>query len=152
MLKSKSILFVIICLLLLAAAVCGCGASGEVESIDIRLMSVSLSTGLDIQLIPRDSKGFLVKTEGSLDARLWSQAGFGGAANYDFTVQEWEDLKVSSGDYTQSQGASINLPYSEDFFSINSYGSLEVTLTLPDGRSFADTINDILILELYSGC
>ena len=152
MIKHKLLLSVLACLLLLLAIVaCGCNSSNQanVESIEASLRVVNMDTGLEILLIPRGSQGFIVKTDGILDAKLWLQESLGGEVRYDQLIQGWDDIQISIDDYTLFQGVKVDLIYDEEIFCEDTYGSLEVTLTTPDGKSLTDTISDIAISENY---
>jgi|GEM_PF-5795685 len=151
MIKHKLLLSILACLLLLAIVACGCNSinQAKVESIEARLRVVNMDTGLEILLIPRGSQGFIIKTDGILDARLWLQESLGGAVRYDQLIQGWDDIQISIEDYTRFQGVKVDLMYDEEIFYEDAYGSLEVTLTTPDGKSLTDTISDIAISESY---
>jgi hypothetical protein len=43
----------------------------EVNFLDLELRVVRLGCGLEILLIPKSDDGFLVETNGSIDAKLW---------------------------------------------------------------------------------
>ena len=91
--------------------------------------------GIQFVIRPQDVEGFMVKAEGSLNTKLWSQPD-------DFKeekgelIQEWNDIHVTKKDYTEDLIARIRLEY-DDYAPVpGERGILEVTLTIPDGRSF----------------
>jgi len=78
--KTTIISFILTSLIVLPFVLSGCNAGTssqpkEVSSIKLQIRAVKLNTGLEILLIPRDSEGFLVETEGIIDAELWMQYG-----------------------------------------------------------------------------
>jgi len=90
-----------------------------------------------IQFVVRlqDADGFMVKAEGSLSARLWSQPDVLKEEKGKL-IQEWSDIHVTKKDYTEDLLARIRLGYNDYTPVLGERGILEVTLTLPDGRSF----------------
>ena len=131
----------------------GCGTTdeqAEVASLTIDLRAVTLNTGIDIILIPQDSQGFLVQAEGSMDVKVWLQYGKGGDPLYDYIVQEWNGVQVSSSDYTSLKGAIISLLYDEGKTFSNVYGNMEITFTTTDGKTLTATLGDIPISQAYS--
>lgn len=127
-----------------AMAVLACSCAGTLTDIEGVGFIVSGAVNWDddpepdgIQFVirPQDVEGFMVKAEGSLNTKLWSQPD-------DFKeekgelIQEWNDIHVTKKDYTEDLIARIRLEY-DDYAPVpGERGILEVTLTIPDGRSF----------------
>lgn len=127
-----------------AAAVLACSCAGTPEDIEAVGLIVSGAVNWDddpepdgVQFVirPQDVEGFMVKAEGSLNAKLWSQPD-------DFKeekgklIQEWSDIHVTKKDYTEDLIARIRLEYNDYAPVPGERGILHVTLTMPHGRSF----------------
>jgi hypothetical protein len=125
----------------------GNGASGA-TSIDIRVREINRS-GLQILLMPENDNSLLVETEGSISAKLWFQSDFSPNIEKGYLIQEWNDISITGEDYTPSRGAAIDLNYNEERVLLNIYGILEVTLTLPDGKTLDVEKYDLMISEEY---
>jgi len=113
----------------------------DIEAVDL---IVSAATNWDddlepdgVQLIvsPQDDTGLVLKAEGSLNARLWSQPD-ASKEEKGKLIQEWSDIHITKKDYTEDLIARIRLEYNDYTPVLCERGILEVTLTLPDGRSF----------------
>jgi hypothetical protein len=99
--------------------------------------------------MPKNDNSLLVETEGSISARLWFQSGFSPNIEKGYLIQEWNDISITGEDYTPSRGAAIDLNYNEERVLLNIYGILEVTLTLPDGKTLDVEKYDLMISEEY---
>jgi hypothetical protein len=92
--------------------------------------------GVAFALRPQDADGFMVKAEGILNARLWSQPDrFAGEKGE--LIQEWNGIRVTRRDYDKGDlAARIRLEYADYKPALGECGILEVTFTLPGGKSF----------------
>jgi len=120
----------------------------DIKSVDL---IVSAATNWDddpepdgVQLIvrPQDDTGLVLRAEGSLNARLWSQPD-ASKEKKGKLIQEWSDIYVTKKDYTEDLLARIRLEYNDYTPVLGERGILEVTLTLPDGRSFTSEESNI---------
>ena len=155
--KNKLLLPILTCLLLLATTLLASGCDNttnntttisndtDIISIQVNVVSVYTNKGLEIMLIPRDSKGFVVEAEGTLNAKLWLQYGSGSEPILGDLICEWNNLQISKDDYTRFLGANIELIYTEVLDLWNAVGFLEVTFISPDGSYLVNTYNSILI-------
>ncbi|MBM3118511.1 MAG: hypothetical protein FJ006_03000 [Chloroflexi bacterium] len=92
--------------------------------------------GVAFALRPQDADGFMVKAEGNLSARLWSQPDRF-VENKGELIQEWNDIRVTRRDYDKRDlAARIRLEYADYKPAPSECGILEVTFTLPGGKSF----------------
>jgi hypothetical protein len=127
------------------------GQVKEVSSLDLQLQLVRADKSIGILLIPRSDDGFLVKTDGSIDAKLWVQIGNGDEAEVtDHLVHEWNSIQLTREDYTAFQGASIELVHNQEVTFRDAYGFLDLTLTMPDGKVLTVELADIAISENYN--
>ena len=137
-----SIAFPVLACFAMVVLACSCaGALTDIEAVGF-IVSGAVNwdddpepDGIQFVIRPQDVEGFMVKAEGSLNTKLWSQPD-------DFKeekgelIQEWNDIHVKKKDYTEDLIARIRLEY-DDYAPVpGERGILEVTLTIPDGRSF----------------
>ena len=115
----------------------------EVDSIDLLINIVYPGTGLQVLLIPKDDDGLLVEAEGDINIKLSWQFGYGVEATKGNLIQEW-NIHITSDDYTQFLGASIELIYNEaiHYQDVYVYGFFDVTLTTPDGKILTAELPD----------
>ena len=91
--------------------------------------------GIDFVLRPLDAQEKVVKTTGTLTAKLWlEQEGEKGDL-----IMEWVDLPVTEADYAFPMGYTIRLDYGDFVPGVKQYGIVEVTFVIPDGTSFDDS-------------
>lgn len=98
--------------------------------------------GVQFVIRPQDVDGFMVKAEGNLNARLWSQPDASKEEKGEL-IQEWSDIYVTKKDYTEDLLARIRLEYNDYTPVLGERGILEVMLTVPDGRSFTSEESNI---------
>ena len=123
----------------------------EVSSLDLQLGVVTFSKSIVVLLIPRSDDGFLVETDGSIDAKLWMQLGFGEEAEKsDFLIYEWNDVQLTGEDYNKFLGASIELIHNQKITTTNLYGFLDLKLTTPGGKVLMAELAEIAISENYN--
>jgi hypothetical protein len=92
--------------------------------------------GVAFALRPQDADGFMVKAEGSLGAKLWSQPDRFAEKKGEL-IQEWNNIHVTRRDYSKKDlAARIRLEYADYKPAPGECGILEVTFTLPGGKSF----------------
>ena len=95
---------------------------------DISIVKVSISAsvnwdkdyeadGVQFVIRPQDADGFLIKDKCSINARLWLQNDVDGKEKGQL-IQEWSQIKVSSGDYPDHVGARVRLEY-KDYVSLS---------------------------------
>ena len=78
----------------------------------------------------------VVKAEGSLNATLWLQPDASKEERGQL-IQKWSDIHVTKKYYTEELGLRVRLEYSGYTPHPREHGILEVTLIMPDGKSFS---------------
>ena len=152
--KRRLFLGILFTLLAMATMLCGCSndnnsssSQAEVETLKITAPGTYINAGVGFLLIPRDSQGFVVETEGTLSARLWPQNVITGDINYDYLIQAWDDIYISKGDYTTLKGAFVKLMYDEELTDEDVYAYLEVTFTTTGNKTLTADLGYLLLTE-----
>jgi hypothetical protein len=113
----------------------------EVDSIDLLINKRYPEIGLQVLLVPKDEKGLLVEAEGDINIKLSWQFGYGVEATKGNLIQEW-NIHITSDDYTQFSGASIEIIYDEYISLGEFFGFFDVALTTPDGKIITTELQD----------
>jgi hypothetical protein len=126
-------LMILCCFTMLVAP--GCKSPWErVSKLNVTLASYN-SSGLEIQVCPRDTKGRVIPIAGSIDIDLWIYDNPRGCSLCERELkQEWLGIQLTDKSYEPQTGASIQLKYvnfTPDAVAICAVG---VTLT-QDGKS-----------------
>ena len=137
-----SMAFPVLACFVVSVLACSCtGTPTDIETVDL-IVSGAVNwdddpepDGIQFIIRPQDANGFMVKAECSLNAKLWSwpdnfKEGKGKL------IEEWSDIHVTKKDYTEDLIARVRLEYNDYTPVPGERGILEVTLTMPDGRSF----------------
>ncbi len=141
---------VIMLLPLLSACNAASGQPKEASSLDLRIRDIIANRGIEVLLIPRSSDGFMVETDGSIDAKLWFQNGIGeGAEASDFLIYEWANIPLTSGNYIEFLGASVELVHNQQIDYEDVYGLLDLTLTTVGGKVLTAKLPDLRIAKSY---
>jgi hypothetical protein len=116
--------------------IAGCALPWDrVERLNVKLNRTS-SSGLEINLAPRDSRGNLIRLTGSLTVKLWVYDNPRGCG---FTEgefrQEWTDINLRESSYDK-EGAEVDLPFKGFFPDVMTIGGLDVVL-IENGRSIS---------------
>lgn len=92
--------------------------------------------GVEVTVSPKDVDGNLVRTDGTVTARLWLSV-FDSEGNRvrGRLLETWNNMPVSKSGYGD-YGYKIVLPFSNYASQTNDYGLFEITLRTPDGKSF----------------
>jgi len=99
--------------------------------------------GVAFALRPQDADGFMVKAEGNLSAKLWSQPDRFAEKKGEL-IQEWNGIHVTRRDYDKRDlAARIRLEYADYEPAPGECGILEVIFTLPSGKSFTFSESNI---------
>ena len=99
--------------------------------------------GVAFALRPQDADGFMVKAEGNLSAKLWSQPDRFAEKKGEL-IQEWNGIHVTRRDYDKRDlAARIRLEYADYKPTRGEGGILEVIFTLPEGESFTFSESNI---------
>jgi hypothetical protein len=99
--------------------------------------------GVAFALRPQDADGFMVKAEGNLSAKLWSQPDRFAEKKGEL-IQEWNGIHVTRRDYDKRDlAARIRLEYADYKPTLGECGILEVIFTLPGGKSFTFSESNI---------
>ncbi|MBR9682554.1 MAG: hypothetical protein GOV02_02675 [Candidatus Aenigmarchaeota archaeon] len=102
--------------------------------------------GIEVTIMPKDRDDDLVKTAGTLSAKLYYREYDDefNAVKGDF-IEEWTNIQVTKSDYG-FMGAEIRLEYKSGFVPKGSdYGWLDVTLITPDGKSFSAKYDIVML-------
>jgi len=145
-LRGRELSIALLTLVCFAVAVAGSSCTHDPMLTDIKSVDLIVSAatnwdddpepdGIQFVVRPQDADGFMVKAEGSLSARLWSQPD-ASKEEKGKLIQKWSDIHVTKKAYTEDLIARIRLEYNDYTPVLCERGILEVTLTLPDGRSF----------------
>jgi len=123
----------------------------EAASLDLLIQEYMPDWGFQVLLIPKDENGLLFKAEGNVNAEIWLQSGEGAEAPKEQLLCEWNDIYLTKEDYTQFLGASIPLEWGIMYIlgggqavtMVDVYCTLEVTLTMPSGKTLFAVLTDI---------
>ena len=91
--------------------------------------------GIQFIMRPQDDTGLVVRAEGILNAKLWSQP-YTSRDKKSKLIEEWSNIQVTKKDYTEELGVRVHLEYSDYVPHPCENGILEVTLVTLDGKSF----------------
>ena len=150
-------LLLLICFALMVSS-CGCVHTPQVTSVtslDL-ILSASLDwdddpdpDGLQFRIIPKDSNGFVVKAEGTVSAKLWSQQNTT-TGEKGKLIQEWNNMRIAKRDYDKELTPTVRLEYGDYSPFPGEFGTLEVVMTTPDGKRFTHEVKDIT-LKYFAG-
>ncbi len=101
--------------------------------------------GIKVEIVPIDAHDLLVKAPGIVSAELWLQKDFSREGK-DRLVQSWR-ISVDETDYVNLGGAVVRLEYSGFVPTYNQWGTLELTFTTTDGKSFTARWRNIHLAE-----
>jgi hypothetical protein len=131
----------------------GCSSGPKVKSLDLQIREVNPESGLQIVLLPTDSKGRLIEAEGGLTITLWEQSSdSSGNATKGEQLEAWIGQSLTLASYYEylgnKMGAIVDLKYSKEHPRKRGvYGIIEATLRLTDGTEVTVRKNDIMIYE-----
>jgi hypothetical protein len=148
--KKAALLFLALlcCSLLLS----GCGSSTPAATtsvVSIQIVSPAGNTwdskqGMEFYLVPRDLQGKVVGVSGTLEVKLFHSEFLKPTLKVD-QAQQWNDVKVSPGDFDAVKGALIRLEYRNYTPSVVQPGTLDVTLQTQDGKKFTATAMSVVL-------
>jgi hypothetical protein len=129
----------------------GCGSStpaATTSAISIQIVSPAGNTwdskqGMEFYLVPKDLKGNIVGVSGTLEVKLFHSEFLKPTLKIE-QVQQWNDVKVSPGDFDANKGALIRLEYRNYTPSVVQPGTIELTLQTQDGKKFTATAMSVV--------
>ena len=119
----------------------GCASPSEVVDITSLglIMSASVNWDKDLEvdgvqfiMRPLDKHGIMVKSEGILSAKLWSQPDFFNKEKGKL-IQTWDNIRIQKRDYGKEMIVRVRLEYKDYTPSVGEFGILEVMLITTNG-------------------
>jgi len=97
--------------------------------------------GIKVEIEPLNVHEVLVKAPGTVSAELWLQKDLSGREKVRL-LQSWR-TSVEETDYVRVSGAVVQLEYSGFVPGYDQWGTLELTFTTTDGKSFTSSWKNI---------
>ncbi len=125
--------------------------TAEAASLDLRIQKYLSNYGFQVLLMPKDANGLLFEVEGNVNAKIWIQSSKGADAPKEQLLYESNDIYVTKASYTPFLGASVPLEWGIMYIlgggqasaMVSRYCTLEITLTMPSGKTLFAVLTDI---------
>lgn len=133
----------------------------KAKTLDIEVEKVFPKVGFRFLLSVRDGNGQSIAPEGQIVADAYMQIGNALGAGKDRLVYEWIDLSVTRAEYdTTLEGSPVVLEWGEFHiisdegtnYEADTYITVDITLTMPDGTVLTAEKTDIDILIRFTCC
>ncbi len=128
MLRCRTCLILAVFLLFILAGPSCAKPWERVSMLNIVLVKTN-SSGMEIQVIPRDTKGNIIPLTGTINAKLYVYDNPRGCGLCEGEYkQEWTEIVLNESSYERENGARLKLPFNGFFPDTFTLAALDVTL------------------------